>query len=173
MRGTAGGHTPEQAQKFRDGVKALGELDFTRAHTLLSSLAFYERTRLDILLPAYRAARFGPGGVAATTAARRVLLAIDIAPEEIKTMHDIWLDIRKSGLELQLSHAEQLQIANLWLQGGFLQSAEPMLLSLAKLVSEKRFDGVLLKPALAQFAHALNAIGDSRATKIQTFSERL
>ncbi len=173
VRGTVPGHTPEQAQKFRDGVKALGELDFTRAHTLLSSLAFYERTRLDILLPAYRAARFGPGGVAATSAARRVLLAQDIALSEINTVHDIWLEIRKSGWELQLSNAEQLQIAKLWLQGGFLQSTEPMLLSLAKQVSEKRFDGVLLKPVLTKFAQALSAIGDSRASKIQAFSERL
>ena len=48
-----------------------------------------------------------------------------------------------------------------------------MLLALAKLVTEKRFDGALLKPVLAQFAQALSALGDSRAARIIAFSERL
>jgi hypothetical protein len=140
---------------------------------LLSSLAFYERRRLDILVPAYRAARFGPGGVAAATAARRVLLAEEVAPSEIKTLHDIWLDLAQADLDLQLSYTEQLHIARLWLQASLLPSAEPMLLALAKLVSEKRFDGALLKPVLTQFAQALKDRGDSRAARIQAFSERL
>ena len=171
--GTTNLNAAEQARKLGDGIKALGELDFARAHTLLSSLAFYERRRLDILVPAYRAARFGPGGVAAASAARRVLLAEDVAPSEIKTLHDIWLDLAQADLDLQLSFVEQLYLAQLWLKGGFLQSAEPLLLALAKLVSEKRFDGALLKPALGQFAQALSARGDSRAARIQAFSEQL
>ncbi len=161
------------AQKLRDGIKALGELDFSRAHSLLSSLAFYESQRLDILIPAYRAARFGPGGVAAASAARRVLLVNDASLGEIKTLHEIWLDLLQSGIAVQLSPAEQLQVAARWLDGGFLHSAEPMLLALAKLVSEKRFDGALLKPALTQFAQALSARGDSRAARIQAFAEQL
>ncbi len=169
----APGNQAGQAQKLADGIKALGAMDFARAHTLLSSLAFYERQRLDILVPAYRAARFGPGGVAAASAARRVLLAEEVELSEIKTLHDIWLDIAKADLALQLSYTEQLRIAELWLAGGFLQSAEPMLLALAKLVSEKRFDGALLKPALTQFAQALKDRGDSRAARIQAFAERL
>ena len=171
--GATKGNVAEQAQKLGDGIKALGAMDFARAHSLLSGLAFYERRRLDILIPAYRAARFGPGGAAAASAARRVLLAEDVALREIKTLHEVWLDIAKSDLALQLSYTEQLHIAALWLRGGFLQSAEPMLLALAKLVSEKRFDGVLLKPVLTQFAQALEQLGDSRAARIKAFSERL
>jgi len=170
---TARSSAAEQAQKLRDGIKALGELDFARAHSLLSSLAFYERRRLDILIPAYRAARFGPGGVAAEAAARRVLLAQDVELSEIKTLHSVWFEHGQAGLPLPLSYTEQLYIAELWLQGGFLQSAEPMLLALAKGVSEKRFDGAQLKPVLAQFAQALARLGDSRAARIQAFSERL
>ena len=171
--GAAAGNDGRQAQRLAEGIKALGTLDFARAHTLLNGLAFYERRRLDILVPAYRAARFGPGGVAAANAARRALLAEDVALSEIKTLHDIWLDMAKADLALALSYTEQLQISRLWLQGGFLKSAEPMLLALAKLVSEKRFDGALLKPALTQFAQALQHLGDSRAARIQAFSERL
>ncbi len=162
----------EQAQKLRLGVKALGELDFNRAHTLLASLAFYESRRLDILIPAFRAARFGPGGGAAENAARRVLLVENVLPSEIKTLHDIWLELAAAGVTVQLSNNEQLRIATLWMQGGFLKSAEPMLLALAKLVAEKRFDGALLKPVLAQFAQALSVLGDSRAARIQALSER-
>jgi len=170
------GNPAEQAQralKLRDGLKALGELDFARAHTLLSSVAFYAPGRLDILIPAYRAARFGPGGAAAETAARRVLLAPDVAPSEFHTLHEIWLDIAKAGLSMQLANSEQLLLAERWLQAGYLQSAEPMLLALAKLSHEKRFDGALLKPVLSQFAQALSARGDSRAARIQAFAERL
>ena len=162
-----------RAQKLRDGLKALGELDFARAHTLLSSVAFYAPGRLDILVPAFRAARFGPGGAAAETAARRVLLAPDVALSEIPALHEIWLDAAKAGLNVQLSDNEKLLLARRWLQAGFLQSAEPILLVLAKLVAEQRFDGALLKPVLSQFAQELSAHGDSRAARIQAFVEQL
>jgi membrane associated rhomboid family serine protease len=184
-------HTPvydpaAQARALAEGIKALGQLEFSRAHTLLSALAAHEqragshKQRLDILLPAYRAARFGPGGAAASTAARRVLLARAVEPTEIHALHDVWLDLAKSAqaptgahTPMPLSDTEQLHVASLWLQGGFLRSAEPMLLALASLTSDKRFDGALLKPAMVRFANALSAIGDPRATRITAFAERL
>ena len=58
----SGGENERTAQKLRDGIKALGELDFSRAHSLLSSLAFYDSQRLDILVPAYRAAHLAGQG---------------------------------------------------------------------------------------------------------------
>lgn len=161
----SGGATQTADLSYQQGIQALGALDFAKAHTLLERAARVHPTDLEVLLAAYRAARFGPGGIYAQAAARRALLlacrSSELSAEQLSELHLVWLDTEKAGLRPQLPPSEQLNLGKRWLAGGFLHSAAPLLVGLA------RSADVDARPALALLANALDKQGDPRGAQLQ------
>lgn len=163
---SASGAVPKTAESsYAQGLQVLGALDFSKAHTLLERAARMHPADLEVSLAAYRAARFGPGGVFAQAAARRALLFADnpaaLSTTQVSELHALWLDSERAGVRPQLKPGEQLSLGKSWLVGGFLHSAAPLLVGLAR---SKEIDA---RPALALLADALNKQGDPRGAQLQ------
>lgn len=148
---------------YAQGLQALGALEFSKAHVLLERAARMHPADFQVSLAAYRAARFGPGGVYAQAAARRALAFADaeLSTEQVSELHALWLDSEKAGVRPQLRPSEQLNLAKRWLDGGFIHSAAPLLVGLAR---SPELDA---RPALARLADALDMHGDPRGAQLK------
>jgi membrane associated rhomboid family serine protease len=137
-----------QLQLRRDGSKALGQLEFHRAYSLLNELAGQLPLDLDVHLMAFRAARFGPGGHAAELAAKRVLNTDATDPQLLRQVLQVRKDCQEIGVKIPMAPAQLLNVLRICNQLKDSQAAWETLSALMQHAERASVDRSALKSQL-------------------------